>query len=494
MRLILSAVLLAPLFTQDADIQKVIQQLGSSSFEEQGKAATILEGLGREALPDLETATKSGNAQIRDWAVKIKAKIEKRLVERKGAAGTPAKPAAPEPPKGPKLEAAPGWVSRLPLRAIGKDREKAVAAAGGAAPTEAAVQAALRWLARHQAPEGLWGTESFTKQCGSACGGPGARDFDIGATGLALLAFLGAGHTFQSSEEWPDLAEPGKSMKFGEGVDRGLRWLLSLQDREGCIGPRSVKYMYNHLLAALAVCEAYLMTGSPELKSAAEKATQFTVAAQNPGRGWRYNALCNDNDTSVTGWAVMSLMAAELAGIPFPKSAYQGAQSWLDEATEQNGYYQTGYNARSTGKVYVAGKNEGFDHHATMSAIGVFSRLVLQKRRGDPALAGVNLLLADLAEWKTNKTDFYYWYWSTMAVYQLEMPQSPSWKKWFDSAKNALVGTQRTTRDSCRFGSWDPDNERWWSEGGRVYTTAMGALILEAPYRYPVFVPPAKKK
>ncbi|MBI3855016.1 MAG: hypothetical protein HY293_04920 [Planctomycetes bacterium] len=68
MRTILAALLLAPLFAQDADVQKVIQQLGSSSFEEQGKAATILEGLGREALPDLETATKSGNAQIRDWA------------------------------------------------------------------------------------------------------------------------------------------------------------------------------------------------------------------------------------------------------------------------------------------------------------------------------------------------------------------------------------------------------------------------------------------
>ena len=33
-------------------------------------------------------------------------------------------------------------------------------------------------------------------------------------------------------------------------------------------------------------------------------------------------------------------------------------------------------------------------------------------------------------------------------------------------------------------GSWHPKNDRWASSGGRVYTTALGALCLEVYYRY----------
>ena len=72
----------------------------------------------------------------------------------------------------------------------------------------------------------------------------------------------------------------------------------------------------------------------------------------------------------------MALKSAELSELSFPKSAYEGALNWFNEATEQNGYYQVGYNARSTGKVYVPGKNEQFDHHASMSSVAVMSRIL----------------------------------------------------------------------------------------------------------------------
>ena len=141
-------------------------------------------------------------------------------------------------------------------------------------------------------------------------------------------------------------------------MKKGLQWLLTHQDPEGCIGERGMKYMYNHTIAALALSEAYGMTASQPLKEPAQKAIDFLVAAQNPGKGWRYSAKCGDNDSSVTGWAVMALKSAELSELSFPKSAYEGALNWFNEATETNGYYQVGYNARSTGKVYVPGKNE----------------------------------------------------------------------------------------------------------------------------------------
>ena len=143
-----------------------------------------------------------------------------------------------------------------------------------------------------------------------------------------------------------------------------------------------------------------------------------------------------------------------------------------------------GPNARGTGKVYVPGKNDQFEHHPTMTAIAVVSRIFMQKRKSEPTLAGVNLLIADLPEWSPNKVDFYYWHYGSLALYQYDGPDGPMWKKWNEPMKNALVPNQSTGKDGCRNGSWNSDVDRWGFEGSRVYATAINALTLEVYYRY----------
>jgi hypothetical protein len=374
-------------------------------------------------------------------------------------------------------------------------REILVARGGGSTATESAVFAALRWLARHQGPDGGWGAESFQNQCvGGKCGSIGEKDYDAGVTGLAILAFLGAGYSQLSRDQTPDPMVPGRMLSFGEVVKKGLQWLLAHQDPEGCVGERGMKYMYNHAVAALALSEAYGMTASQPLKEPAQKAIDFLVASQNPGKGWRYAAKCGDNDCSVTGWAVMALKSAELSDLTFPKQpVYEGALNWFNEATDPSGYSRAGYNARGTGLVYVPGKNEQFVHHESMSAVAVMSRIFMLKRK-DPSLSAVNLLVADLPDWKTNKIDFYYWYYATIALFQYDGPDGPMWKKWNEPMKNAIVANQHTGKDGCRNGSWNTDVDRWGFEGGRVYGVALNALSLEVYYRYPnVFGNGAKK-
>src|SRR6185436_6435882 len=365
-------------------------------------------------------------------------------------------------------------------------RENLVARGGGSTASESAVLAALKWLARHQGPDGGWGAVGFQGQCtGGRCSGIGEKDYDTGLTGLSILAFLGAGYTQLSKETFPDPANPGRVLNFGETVKKGLQWLLSHQDPEGCVGDRGVKYMYNHTVASLALSEAYGMTASSPLKEPAQKAIDFIIASQNPGKGWRYSAKCGDNDVSVTGWAIMALKSAELSELSFPReTAYQGALNWLNEATDPQGYSRVGYNARNTGKVYVPGKNEQFDHHESMSAVSVMSRIFMQKKKGEPALNAVNMLVLDLPEWKTNKIDFYYWYYTSLALFQFDGPDGPLWKKWNEPMKNTIVPNQKT--EACAAGSWDPSMDRWGGDGGRVYTTAMNALTLETSSRFPV--------
>ena len=99
------------------------------------------------------------------------------------------------------------------------------------------------------------------------------------------------------------------------------------------------------------------------------------------------------------------------------------------------------------------------------------------------SLVAVTLLAADLPDWKTNKIDFYYWYYGTLALHQYDGPNGPMWKKWSEPVKDALVDHQRGFRDFCRNGSWDSEVDRWGSEGGRLYTTAINLLTLEIAFR-----------
>jgi hypothetical protein len=346
--------------------------------------------------------------------------------------------------------------------------------------TEDAVRSALRWLARHQAGDGRWDSDGFAAECGrtvkGSCGGPGYPEYDTGVTSLALLAFLGAGYTHLSRDVYDDIC-------FGTVVKKGVQWLIANQDTEGCVGGRSAsKYLYNHSIAALALSEAYGMTTSEILKEPAQRSIHFLIASQNPGLAWRYAARCGDNDTSVTGWAVMALKSAKISGLQAPPSGYDGAKAWLNQVTGAD--CRVGYNARDTGKVVVENKNEHFDHHETLAAIGVMSRIFMSKNRADPALkGGVDHLLKDLPAWNGTKIDFYYWYCASLALFQFDGPRGASWKAWDEHMKNALVTNQKRRSDGCQNGSWDPI-DRWGFEGGRVYSTAINALTLEVYYRY----------
>jgi hypothetical protein len=134
--------------------------------------------------------------------------------------------------------------------------------------------------------------------------------------------------------------------------------------------------------------------------------------------------------------------------------------------------------------VYVPGKNEQFDHHESMSAVAVMSRIFMQKKKNEPTLNAVHLLIQDLPEWKQNKIDFYYWYYASLALFQYDGPDGPMWKKWNEPMKNTIVSNQHTAKDGCMNGSWNPEVDRWGFEGSRVYGTALNAMSLEVYYRY----------
>jgi len=322
---------------------------------------------------------------------------------------------------------------------------------GGSVRTEQAVEEALIWLAKAQSDDGRWDVDGFKTI--SRCGGGGDRsDDDVALTGLCLLSYLGAGYTHVKGEH-------------KESVRKALNWLVDGQKEDGNLQREG--QMYGQAMATAALCESYSMTGDQRLNEPIKKAVDFILKAQNPGAGWRYEPR-KDSDTSVTGWQVLALKSAMIAGFKIPPQHFQWVEKWLDCVRRGNeeGLY-----------AYMPG-------HAgtpTMTAEGWFCQLMMKENtrmRGQGET--IPYLMARLPVWspKDHTVNLYFWYYTTLALHMSGAPEFVTWNK---ALVQALL-TGQVMKGAAK-GSWDPVcvlGER----GGRVYTTATAALCLEVYYRY----------
>ncbi len=348
----------------------------------------------------------------------------------------------------------------------------------GGSGVEPALEDALAWLAAHQSEDGGWDGDGFAARCGAigagACEGAGAPTHDVGVSALALLAFLGDGHTQNEG-------------LYRERVARGLAWLVAEQDPEtGLVGERSSHdFLYDHALATLALCEAYYFTKSPLLKRPAQRAVNLVLNARNPYGAWRYDVPpIGDSDTSVTGWMVFALASARDAGLEGDfEAAFAGALAWLDEVSD-SASGRVGYDGPGSLSSRTPA-NEHFprERGEAMTAVALLCRIFLGQRPEDhPILARhAELLRAKPPVWdpEGHASDLYYWYYGTYALFQMGRPWWPVWEK---AMKAAVVESQ--SREGDERGSWDPAACPWGDSGGRVYSTALMALALEVYFRY----------
>lgn len=360
--------------------------------------------------------------------------------------------------------------------------------AGGEA-IAAAVDDALTWLKHHQSEvDGHWSCAAFDEECGrqdpefkEPCDGVGSPQFDVGVTGLATLAFLGAGHTH-------------KEGKYKKTVKAALRYLVDVQQKNGNFGNElNGKYTYDHIIATLAMVEAYALTKDYMFKSSAERSLEYMYKIRNKTRAWRYAA---DNpemaeaadDMSVTGWAILAMTLAKEYQMPFDETALEDSLSFLEEMTDDEGV--TGYFKKGEGPARVPGAmTERWPHKESesMTAVGVLCRIFADpklERAGNKALVDKGAQrIAELPPiWDDNqpgRRDFYFWYYGTYALYQYG---GPTWNKWEKNLVDAVAKPQEKAGE--RKGSWDPSVDPWGTFGGRVYSTAILALTMEVFYRY----------
>ncbi len=382
-----------------------------------------------------------------------------------GLASFAPEPAGPEAPP----ELAPSLVGAASLGALsanvqapfsgrsGVDRARLVRREGGTVRSEKAVNDGLEWIVRHQRPDGSW-TLDVNEVCGE-CPSRAAIVSQTGATGLALLPLLGAGHIH--TVKGPHQA----------AVRKGVEWLVANQAPDGDlhVGGTGTAYLYSHSIAAMALCEAYGLSRDPALRKPAERAAAFLVASQDAGGGgWRYRP-GQEGDTSVFGWSLFALRSANLAGIPIPKKTVQRCTNYLNSAAFDR-------------KRILYSYQPGQSASPVMTAEALVGRQLLGWGRDHPALARGAARVASHLQTSEDR-NIYYWYYATQLLHNM---RNKDWERWNPHVREALIDAQ-IHEDGCGHGSWDPaypSADRWGMSAGRLYQTSLSILTLEVYYRY----------
>ncbi|MGB3968356.1 MAG: hypothetical protein WBO45_16590, partial [Planctomycetota bacterium] len=376
-----------------------------------------------------------------------------KCLEPDAPAAEPATPAAPT--TAPKDEKPPP----RPPAAAGKDPAGA-----------AAIDAALVWLVKHQDEDGKWDCDQFMKHDDAAsevCDGAGNGVHDVGASGLALLAFRASGHT---STDGP----------HAQVVQRGLQWLAAQQNPEGRFGTNaSHDFIYSHAIGTLAMARFAKAEPGQPWTGKATAGLGYLVQHRNPGAAWRYQPHDGDNDLSVTTWCVAACKACGEVGIELGAEPWRRVEDYVSALSDPSGMH--GYSKSSEPSSRKPGDHQMRfppERGAAMTAAGLYCRQLLGQKAGrSGVMAQAAALLADKPPSSDPQAlDYYYWYHGTVA---LKKHGGQPWTQWQKPLRTVVLPLQR--KDGNFAGSWDPVDV-WGEDGGRIVATALLCLTLQAAF------------
>lgn len=341
------------------------------------------------------------------------------------------------------------------------------------AEVEDAIERGLAFLAGLQQEDGSWSLDSIPEDESPVMAS------DTAATGMALLAFQGAGYNHREE-------------KYAEVVRKGIEYLIRQQSPEGDLHismdeqSNRIVAFYGHGIGAIALCEAYGMTQDPTLREPAQRSLDWIMRTQNPERGgWRYTlypeGTARSSDTSVSGWMLMALKSGELAGLSVDPICFRRIDRWLELAKSTREPFKFRYNPYAPNS-----QIQGRQPTKTMTAVGLLMKLYTGWDRDERLFRqGADYLRENLPSHGTQREpqrDTYYWYYASQVMFHMG---GEHWQAWKERLEGLLINSQ--VAEGSLAGSWDPSGtipDRWGSNGGRLYVTALNLLSLEVYYRH----------
>ena len=269
-------------------------------------------------------------------------------------------------------------------------------------------------------------------------------------TGLVGLTLLAAGHV------------PGRG-KHAKTVEKAARFLLKLQDREGCYADVGGRSMHGHGYALHFMAEVYGMSANRDLarklRKSVKKGVRLTAKCQSPEGGWIYQPVARGHEGSITITQVQAIWAARQAGINVP-------QKTIDKGIE----YMKKSQCADGGIAYSLGQRSS---RPALSVAGVMVFCGLGKRESREArksIAYMRKMMTGRVRSYRGLTSFDHY--TTLYLGQgLFQAGDPDWSKHYPKLRDELI--KRQSHD----GSWS-------SNYGPAFGTACYALVLAIPYQY----------
>ncbi len=392
-----------------------------------------------------------------------------------------------------------GEIAYVPMKADRrKDRaERSALTERGITPaTEAAVEAGLQWFAVHQDPDGIWNGATFDEHCPSRdCRQEGGhRDRELAYTGLACLAYLGAGYDHLDGP-------------YRDVVRRGFEAILARQAFDGSHEELSWTFSYEAAIVCHALNDAYALTGDAWLRRAAQRSLDYLVKIQFPGGAWRYHIRSSETDTSIMSWVLLAAVSARSADLDVPEQVFVSCENWFERATDPlppgefevfeaaqfkgDGRYGVDVRRDDQGKVRTFKLKTWYQpprlYTPAMPAINLLARIWLGRTRAHPVCLGnANQVVSQIPGYGVGlEKEFafypYTFYYGSLAMFQMG---GEYWRLWRTKCIEEVVKNQNRTGHLR--GSWTTPRGEFFAglNGGRMFCTAMCIMTLETFYRY----------
>ncbi|MDF1664648.1 MAG: hypothetical protein P1V97_23015 [Planctomycetota bacterium] len=306
------------------------------------------------------------------------------------------------------------------------------------------VRADLRWLKDNQNADGSWSS-------------PGHKH-DVATTSLAILSFLGSGHTHRFGT-------------FKRSVTKGLNWLKKQQTEQGSMKvPGDAQApLFDQALATMVLSESFAISRDFKLKKCAQRANDCLLLMRGDS-GWGWSSRVKNGNTVMTSFAVLAFKAGKTGGLKIPKEAFSHATKFYEKVTGENGL--AGYKKAGDGHSLSTRKGKGPIVPLFTSAACI-SRIFCGLKTSSNALSKSYLKLAEHKP-ETALNEPLYWYFGTYSMFQ---KGGPNWKQWSRQMKSVLypaIEKSGSTKPQGVIGELC----------GRAGSTALSALTLEIYYRY----------
>jgi hypothetical protein len=339
-------------------------------------------------------------------------------------------------------------VRKNPIR--NANRNKIINELGGSAETEAAVRLALDWFTDTQKEDGRWSE----------------ADSDVATTGLVILCYLSYG------------VKPSDETDYGQALDKGLAWLVKqVDEKDGDM--RDTGRMYSQAIGTLALGEAAGITRLEKYYQPLERAVAYICFAQHPkSGGWKYPPLFEDSmhalghpekgDLSVSGFAIMALRSAEMAGLQVPTKNLGLAREFLDSVSPSK--HKGIYSYKDIGPSSIP--------RPSMVVVGMYCQQLFGIKPDDERqIESARYLATHMPAPAQNFQHcgpYYYWYYGCLSMF---LHGGKPWQEWNAKMKPIFLEKQQSN------GTWKPKGRHRKQEGTTI-TTAWATLSLTVYYRY----------